>query len=85
MVMRGRCRKLTAAERSLRLKENTSSLWLIIFSLWKISKHGIYLTCAPCAGLSFQILFFKTAIKIPGTGKKMLLEHSEAGRERGTA
>lgn len=81
--MRGRCRKLTAAERSLRLKENTSSLWLIIFFLWKISKHGVYLTCAPCTRLSFQILFFKTAIKILETGKKMLLgaqQHSKAGR-----
>lgn len=83
MLMRGRYRELTAAERSLRLKENTFSLWLIIFFLWKISKHGVCLTYAPCSRLSFQILFFKTAIKILEAGKKMLLEaqqHSEAGR-----
>lgn len=78
--MRGRGRKLTAPERSLRLKENTSSLWLIIFFLWKIHKHGVDLTCAPCTRRSFQILLFKTAIKMLEAGKKMLLKHSEAGR-----
>lgn len=85
MLMRGRHRKLTATERSPRLKENSLSLWLIIFSLkfmpWKISKHGVYLTCAPCTRLFFQILFFKAAIKMTEKEKTMLLKRQQHNKE----